>query len=50
MEAQRKTGFFLKKCFFVGNLKTKPFFTKISLKMQFVIENSNFTIGNVLLL
>ena len=52
MEAQRKYFFSLKNAFWSNKSKGKSFFTKTYLKrtVQFLVEKSYFTVGNVLLL
>ena len=52
MKALKKVIFCLKNAFWPNNPKTKSLFTKSSLKItvQFLIENSHFTVGDVILL
>lgn len=51
-ESFKKVIFCLKNAFWSNNPKTKSLFTKSSLKItvQFLIENSHFTVGDVILL
>ena len=51
-ESFKKVIFYLKNTFWSNNPKTKSLFTESSLKItvQFLIENSHFTVGDVILL
>ena len=52
MKALKKVIFYSKNTFWLNNPKTKSLFTESSLKItvQFLIENSHFTVGDVILL